>query len=407
MKPILSCLFVLLCCPFVACSCSDSVSHEPECVVDHISCGEKCNTTTPCQVGSFCGPTGICETQCSQNTACDNGGTCSPVTGLCTAASDSGLSGTGGTGGGVGGSGGSCPDTTVTASKINPVVILVVDQSSSMNQDFAGNTSRWDALRGFLLQAPDGLIADLQSQVQFGLAMYSARASENSGPADGECPLVTTVAPMRDNFDAIATVYNGAEPIDETPTGDSIDRIIADLDLNSRPDQDTEPVVLILATDGEPDTCEQANPQQGQAEAIAAVERAFDLGVRTFIISVGEDVSAQHQQDVANAGLGRGPGDPDAEFWTAGNDQSLRAALTEIVGAQLGCEIALNGRVQGDGCSGTVLLGGTPLVCGDPNGWSLIDPGHIRLAGTACDTLKTAANATLSVTFPCGVPVLF
>lgn len=399
MKALVRWLVVLVVTSIAACSCDDGASHTPVCVADHFNCGNACSSSSPCGIGAFCGPSGVCEQACSQTVDCENGAQCIALSGECPGRSDGG----GGIGG-AGGSGGECPDTTVTANKINPVVILVVDQSSSMNQDFEGNTSRWDALRGFLLES-GGLIEDLQSQVQFGLAMYSARAAADTGPAEGECPVVTSVAPARDNYAAIAGVYNAADPIDETPTGDSIDKIIADLDLENRPDQDTEPVVLILATDGEPDTCEQANPQQGQAESIAAVERAFDLGVRTFIISVGNEVSAGHQQDVANAGLGRGPSDPEAEFWVAGDDQSLRDALTDIVGAQLGCEIALEGNVQGDACLGTVLLNGAALTCNGNDGWVLTDPSHIRLQGSACDTLKSDPNVLLTVTFPCDVPV--
>lgn len=394
------CLQLFIAAMFVACSCSTAVEHTPVCAGDHALCGTTCSSSNPCPVGTFCGPTNVCEQQCSGSIGCPNGEGCVETTGECVARD-------GGGAGGEGGVGGSCPDTTVVASKIKPVVILVIDQSGSMTADFDGNTSRWDALRSFLLQQPTGLIADLQAQVQFGLAMYSARASANTGPADGECPLVTSVPPALDNYAAIAGVYNAADPVDETPTGDAIDQIIADLDLQNRPDADTEPVVLILATDGEPDTCEQANPQQGQAESIAAVERAFTAGVRTFIISVGNQVSAQHQQDVANAGLGRSGNGDDAEFWVAGDDQSLRAALTDIVGAQLGCEIALNGSVPGDGCGGRVLLNGEPLTCGGSDGWTLLDPRHLRLQGAACDALKSDADVLLTVTFPCDVQVLF
>lgn len=394
------CLWICLAlAPVAACSC-DNDDHTPVCVADHVRCGTACSPTNPCGTGAFCGPTKVCEQECSLLAPCDMG-SCS-LSGECINNVDGGG---GASGGGSGGSGGNCADTRVFASKVTPVVMLMIDQSSSMNEDFEGNTSRWDALRDFLLQQPNGLISDLQTQVKFGLAMYSARARSQSGPADGECPLVTTVAPATDNYGAIASVYADADPIDETPTGDSIDKIIADLDLQNRPDQDNEPVVLILATDGEPDTCEQANPQQGQAESIAAVERAFAAGVRTFIISVGDDVSAQHQQDVANAGLGRGPSDAPAEYWVAGDDQSLRGALTDIVGAQLGCEITLNGQVLGNACSGTVLLNGRALTCNDNDGWTLVDPTHIRLDGDACDELKSDPDVLLDVSFPCDVPI--
>jgi hypothetical protein len=276
-----------------------------------------------------------------------------------------------------------------------------------MEEDFAGAGSRWDVLRDFLLEQPNGLISDLQSQVSFGLALYSATSGGTNAEPIGECPMITNVAPALDNYDAIAAVYGPADVIEDTPTGDSIDAVINSLELNA-PDRNNDPVVLVLATDGEPDRCEELDPQNGQQEAIAAVERAFSMGVRTFIISVGEGtVSDEHQQDMANAGLGHQAGDPNAEFWEAGDDASLRAALTEIVGAQLGCDVRLNGSVQdGDPCDGAVVLNDLPLGCNDDNGWRLLDPGTIRLLGDACDEVKSGVEVTLEVSFPCTVRVV-
>lgn len=302
-----------------------------------------------------------------------------------------------------------CADQVLRTNRVKPKVILVVDQSGSMDQDFSSPDgtlagSRWNILRDFLLQG-GGLIDSLQDVVQFGLAMYSAR-SEGSLP-EGTCPLVTTVAPALDNYAAIDALYSAADPIDETPTGDAIDAIVADLMLDqAEPDALQDPVVFVIATDGEPDRCEELNPQNGQMEAIDAVSRAFALGIRSFVISVGGDVSAQHQQDIANAGLGRplDTADP-ATFWTAGDTATLRDALVEIVGGQVSCDITLNGAIEGDDeCLGTVTLGDTDLVCNDPNGWMKVSPQQIRLLGSACDTLK-ADNPVVAASFPCEVEI--
>jgi hypothetical protein len=360
----------------------------------------------PCPYGLYCSEDNQCAQQCDLDNPCRGGGMCTPNGRCPDVVGDGGTVG----GGGRGGSPtrpGACADTVVDANPTTPTVILIVDQSSSMEEEF-DNGSRWDVLRDFLLEEPNGLISDLQSQVHFGLAMYSAESGGTAPLPIGECPMVTTVAPAPDNYAAIADVYGNAEPIEDTPTGDSIDRVVEDLGLND-PDMDENPVVFVLATDGEPDRCEELDPQNGQEEAIAAVERAYTLGIRTFVISVGEgELSAEHQQDIANAGLGRQPGDADAEYWVAGNDQTLRDALTSIVGGQLGCEIALNGRVQdGNPCLGRVSLNGDQLECNGEDGWELIDDRHIRLLGAACDELKSGGDVYLDVSFPCGVNVVF
>jgi hypothetical protein len=298
---------------------------------------------------------------------------------------------------------GECQRADVSATRVIPTVILVIDQSGSMTQTF-GTGNRWDVLRDFLLK-PDGLIASLETQVRFGIAMYSATAP----PAGGvlECPLVTSVAPAISNYAAISAAYKLAKPLNETPTGDAIDKIVADLPKPAA-DQENSPVVLVLATDGEPDRCEELNPQNGQAEAIAAVKHAFEMGIRTFIISVGNEVSATHQQDVANAGTGRKMGDPNAPYWTAGDDATLRTALTEIIGAQVSCEVTLKGSVEsGNPCDGTVELNGVKLECKGKDGWELTDPKHIRLLGKACNDFKTQKTAMVHASFPCSVQVIF
>lgn len=319
-----------------------------------------------------------------------------------------GTGGTSGAGAGGGDGGGSeCPDARVRASRVTPTVMLLIDQSSSMETDFGGTGSRWDVLRDFLLEEPNGLIADLQSQVRFGLAMYSATSGGSDPLPIGECPMITSVPPALDNYTAISDIYRNADVIEDTPTGDSIDAVINSLEISTNPDIMNDPIVLILATDGEPDRCEELDPQNGQQEAIAAATRAYEMGVRTFIISVGDEVSDQHQQDMANAGLGVQPGEPDAEYWEVGDDASLRAALNEIVGSQLGCEVQLSGSVaSGDACEGTVTLNGQALGCGDENGWELTTPRTIRLLGSACDALKAGEDVLLDVSFPCSVHVV-
>lgn len=401
-----------------ALGCGNDEELSP-CVDGDLGCGRVCGKTgsKPCTAGLYCSAEGLCSKACSvsgdlmcaDKSLCSSDGRCMSSE-TASGGASGGSNGTGGTGTGTGGIGGApppgaCADTVVRATMVIPTVILIVDQSSSMNEAF-GNASRWDTLRDFLLQSPDGLIADLQSQVRFGLAMYSAESGGDAPDPIGECPMVTSVAPALDNFDAIDAVYGPAEPIEDTPTGDAIDKILDDLNLTNSPDTDEGPTVFVLATDGEPDRCEELDPQNGQEEAIAAVTRAFGMGVRTFVISVGSELSAQHQQDIANAGLGRAMGDPDAEYWVAGDDASLRAALTEIVGGQLGCEVQLNGSVaSGDACTGTVKLNGKALECDDADGWELSTPRNIRLKGAACDELKKG-NFELDVSFPCDVKLV-
>jgi hypothetical protein len=195
-------------------------------------------------------------------------------------------------------------------------------------------------------------------------------------------------------------VYRPADVIEDTPTGDAVDAVLAG--IVGIPDPDMDPTIFIIATDGEPDRCEELDPQNGQAEAIAAVERAFDAGIRTYMISVGDEVSAGHMQDMANAGIGMA----GAPYWITGDDAGLRAALLAIVGGVLSCDVTLSGTLDVDqACTGTVSLNGRPLTCDDPNGWRAVDENHIEILGTACDEL-TMGGAVLEASFPCDVVLI-
>jgi Mg-chelatase subunit ChlD len=397
-------------------------------------CGIACNLSHPCASGLYCSQEQLCAKACAladdcgSNERCNDDGRCVDSGRAAVSQSQAGSGSIGGAGGAkapVGGQSGTgtasgfvidagpkrdapsgsddCQEADVSASRVIPNVILVIDQSGSMTQGF-GDGTRWNVLRDFLLR-DDGLIARLQTQVKFGLAMYTAQEYGDNGAQPPPCPMVTSVAPGLMNLANISTAYNAAAPLGETPTGDSIDRIVDDLPP-AQLDQNEGPTVLILATDGEPDRCEELNPQNGQAEAVAAVTRAYSMGIRTYIISVGTDVSAQHQQDVANAGLGRDASN-NAPYWRAGDDSSLRDALEEIIGAQVSCEVALEGSVQGgDPCLGTVELNGEKLECKHSDGWELADPKHIRLLGKACSDYKTLQNAMVRARFPCDVDVV-
>jgi hypothetical protein len=413
---------------FVA-GCSASPSPPSACIDGDKACGVACNGVHPCAAGLYCGSDQLCAKDCTSALGCGSSQHCGS-NGKCVAgaAPMSKPAGAGGSSetelsnanpipltGGIGGvrvpdmdaSSETCQMADVSASRVIPTVILVIDQSGSMTQPFGGGT-RWQVLRDFLLKS-DGLIASLQTQIRFGLAMYSAvERPDNSGTM--ECPIVTSVTPKLMNFAAISDIYTKANPLSETPTGDAIDKIVGTLP-KPEPDKPVDPVVLILATDGEPDRCEELNPQNGQEEAVTAVKHAFSMGIRTYIISVGDEVSAKHQQDVANAGIGRMPADPkdNAPYWNAMDDTTLRSALTEIIAAQVSCDVTLEGKVQnGNPCDGTVELNGTKLTCKGSDGWELSsDAKHIRLLGKACSDFKTIKDSMVHARFPCTVQVVF
>ncbi len=287
-----------------------------------------------------------------------------------------------------------CVDADVKFEVQTPTVLLLIDQSGSMTEDFGG-IDRWQAVHDALLDPDDGLVPDLEDVIRFGMALYTSF----EGNEGGECPVITATAPALNNYDAIEASYDAAKPEDETPTGDSIAAVTPTLVMDPSPGNK----VIVLATDGEPDTCAEPNPQNGQQQSVDAAAAAFAQGVRTYVISVGDEVSDQHLQDVANAGVGVGPGDPDAPFYKANDAQALAAAFAEIVEGVRDCKLDLDGKVaEGGEDQCEVSINGMPVPQGTDDGWQLNGPSEVELVGGACDAIQ---DGEVAVSIKCACDI--
>lgn len=325
---------------------------------------------------------------------------------------------TGGAGAGTGATAGMdkdvCAETKVNITR-NPInVILVVDRSSTMIMSRFGNyNTRWDALTAALMGDPDGLVRQYEKIVRFGYEGFTGFPGDPTGLT---CPDLDSVPYEIMNYDTIKPVYDASRPADlfagaigQTPTGESLKIVIDNLEnqFTSTPDVlGGGPFILILATDGEPDTCADPNTDGSPAATQGVVDqvtRAFGLGIRTYVLSVGAETSDSHLSAVANAGVGG----TNAPFWKADNDQGLKDALAAIIGEALSCELALDGYIldRYKACEqGTVVINSEPLECNNQaNGWRVVDNYHIELTGQACTTLKSSPAVILEASFPCGI----
>ena len=363
-------------------------------------CADSCpsGSDSECGLGTHC-LNGSCEAQCTNSQGCDENSFCN-VRGRCQMAAG-GTGGTGNTGGGN-----SCQSVTITPTRSIPNVMFLVDQSGSMTDSFSGANDRWEAAHG----AITGIVDSLDSIVRFGLTTYTS----DNGNVNLPCPrLPTQVDFALGNSTDIgnSSIYPPSYPSNDgadTPTGDSIDALMSIIQ-NAPPPADG-PTIIVVATDGEPDTCEEANPQNGQAEAVAAATGAHAAGVDVFILSVGDEVGASHLQDMANVGVGlaENGSEGDAPYWVGNNPQQLEDAFTEIIGASISCDIQMDKRFddQIKACEqGDVRLNGIPLSC--PSEWRVKPDADdvIQLVGAACTTFKTEAS-TFSATFPCGAIIV-
>jgi hypothetical protein len=166
--------------------------------------------------------------------------------------------------------------------------------------------------------------------------------------------------------------------------------------------------VIVLATDGEPDTCAvpDGDGQGAREVAVKAAQDAFQAGVFTFYISVGNEISEQHATEMANVGQGYKRDEQTPRFYRANNQQELVSAFDKIVAGVRSCAFSLDGAVKvGRESEGVVTLNGTPLVYNDANGWRLSSPTTVEVLGSACETIKNDMTVSLSAHFPCGVVV--
>lgn len=297
-----------------------------------------------------------------------------------------------------------CTNVTLNASRITPTVMLVVDGSRSMVDNMYGTGTRWDAIRNALIDPATGVVPALQDLVKFGIAVYGTEAT---------CPLpLGVVMPALTNAAAVTGGLPTQPPGLFTPTGQALSQVVDMLPdpVSDDPDVQIEPQIVVLATDGDPNDCMPGfgGMMTNYQPSIDAAMRLQAKNQKMYVISVGDDASGAHLQEMANIGAGM-PREmnPGAPVFYPEDPAQLASTLQELVGAEISCEVRLEGKgVQmGRECEGEVLLNGAPLECNGGDGWRLIDSLHIELLGAPCEMFKQSASAQLIANFPCDVVV--
>jgi hypothetical protein len=290
-----------------------------------------------------------------------------------------------------------CVDLEVAFERITPTVVLLIDRSGSMTRSFDNGLNRWQTLVQTLTDPQNSLIQKLDTSVRFGMALYSSNGGFGNGTTPLQCPVLTGLDISIGNFASLSALLNANVPGGDTPTAESMEAIVAQL----RTFDEKGPKSIILATDGDPDTCEDpnANDDEGsKARSVAAVEAAFAAGISTHVISVGDEVTASHLQALAIAGSG---GNAAAQAFTALDTEGLVNAFSQIIGSVRTCDFTLQGTVAAeDAPRGSVLVDGQALVFGDPDGWTMPDERTVRLQGAACEAIQADATG-ISMGFPC------
>lgn len=345
-----------------------------------------CETANDCPQGSVCDPSeGRCTESplaCQDNGACGEGAIC--VDGSCVANLTGGACTTDADcprrerciGGYCG-----CMGGRFEADQIVPNVLILLDKSGSMDRE-AGEDTKW----AIATRAIEGLLAEFEGKIRFGLLLY---------PDDGGCGLGeidVEVGPGR--APAILDVLRRTSPRGSTPIGASLAAVRDYAGIRDP----TRPNYVLLLTDGE-ERC------GGDGEAEVQALRAMDPEVQTFVVGFGDGVSASALEDMAIAGGTAQGGSP--AYFQADDEASLRAAFSAIGGLVLSCGYAIEDAglaLEPDDIF--VYFDGVPVEHDPQEGWRY-DRGASRITfqGGACRELRTGKVNDLVIVHGCPVPL--
>jgi hypothetical protein len=277
------------------------------------------------------------------------------------------------------------------ATQVTPSIQLLIDRSGSMDTNLPNtNTSRYQAMHDALVGG-SGVVTTLQNKVYFGASLFSA---------DAPCPRLYSQPRAMNSGATIKSLIESQAPNGNTPTAPSIDAVVADFAANPPPMG--SPPVIVLATDGLPNSC-NANDDT-TAQTVVAAQGAYAAGIRLFVLGIA-GVNDSFLQQVANAGAGVQTGQPNAAYYTANSPAQLQQAFQQIIGGVVSCDLTISGTIDpNQASSGTVTLNGSTLMYGQD--WTLVNGNTIELVGAACDTLKSSSNPSVDASFPCGSVIL-
>jgi hypothetical protein len=460
----------LVCGPSKVCveTCGDALSDscgDEACLpsgVCSVGLGRDCDDATDCRGGLTCSASfKHCSVPCVPGASgvCNNGEICR-ADGTCRTSTDLEIVGVGGaanqgTGGDQNSSGGSssCIDLDVDFTPQVPTVLLLIDRSGSMtagdnfgtavkaavddgtyelgdcpsirqnNQDVNPNDWRWNVVRDVLMNPVNGIVKPLEGQVRFGMALYDSNNGRikpapagmpNAKPErdpNKECPRLIQVPIALDNHQAMLDQFKCSDVGGDTPTAESLLAAAATLKAYTEPG----PKLIVLATDGEPDTCdcpnfngrvpedctkpdkdgvEPADAARAQVVTTAQTIHGDDITIHVINVSTPSLALLQkHLTDVANAGGGN--------VYPGFSPGALSTAFEDIINGARSCVIDLDGEIApGKDSDGVITLDGDELKLDDPDGWQVNSPSQIELLGEACEDIKKGGHA-IAIKFPC------
>lgn len=309
-----------------------------------------------------------------------------------------------------------CTPGHLVLTRATPVVLLVLDRSSSMGFRF-DMTTRWRALTDGLATA----LPPIDRQIQLGSVSYPL--------AGGGLACVASAAldftPAFGNADAIIRKMRMTTPAGSTPTAAALD-IAGPALLAFRATAGGR--ALILATDGAPScnsaldartcTCisNQGTGGTGRCEAsrclddvrtIGRIGHFADAGLPTYVIGIQSETDMtliRVLNEMARAG-GRPQRDAGTSYYAVSSKEQLDSALVSIRNQVGACAFLARSVPERETAMTVVSPGGNEIPF-DPlgqNGWTWTDKanGELIIGGAACDEVVAAMARELDAEVSC------
>lgn len=313
------------------------------------------------------------------------------------------LSPTGGADGAPDVANGECAQQSFILSSKPADVLLVLDRSASMIENFVpSGESRWDAV----VPALTAVIAETDASVSWGLKVFpEGEGSECIEASVTDAVPVPIMANNAANVNAtiMATMATG----NGTPTGEAIKRAAAYLQGRGAANQ-----YILLATDGDP-SCPDGDDEAEQY-AYDAISAALAAGFPTYVIGVLDPVKDKSKFTVLNkmaelGGTSRSDNQAADKFFQAYSKEELTAAIEAVTGNVASCVFEFEKKPP-DETNIAVKINGTRIERDETRteGWDYTSPQYLglELYGNACQRVKDATGNKVDIIFGCrGEPI--
>ena len=293
---------------------------------------------------------------------------------------------------------------------------VLLDLSSSMTYSLADTDAETDELRWTVVTtALDNVADELAAGFNIGMGTFPARCEKRDPPnrcldtpsACGPERVPDELLPMQAGRDGavIRATYTNIDPIGTTPTATALRQVLAKrlFDLPDDPYQSQRTNVVILITDGEPNSHNGVcNSSDDLADTLTAAQELKAAGVRVYVIGLG-GVNEEIMESIAVAGGGFNPLDSTHSWIPAQSREMLQEYITAIAGASIGCtlKVASEAEIAPDWDRTSVYVNLTdensrPLSREEYT-LNLENPITVTLSDAACDELQRTGGTGINV----------